>query len=62
MDGLGGIVLSEISHTKTNPVWYHLHVESKKFSKIVIITEKEDTDIENKLVVTIGGGEGQTCG
>ena len=27
---LEGIVLSEISHTKTNTTWYHLHVESKE--------------------------------
>ena len=25
-----GIMLSEISQTKTNTVWYHLHVELKK--------------------------------
>jgi len=37
-------------------------VESKKFNKIVIITEKEDTDIENKLVVTIGGGKDKHVG
>ena len=24
------IILSEVSQTKTNIVWYHLHVESKK--------------------------------
>ena len=27
---LEGIMLSEISQTKTNTVWYHLYVESKK--------------------------------
>ena len=26
---LEGILLSKISHRKTNTVWYHLHVESK---------------------------------
>ena len=27
---LEGIMLSEICETKTNTVWYHLYVESKK--------------------------------
>ena len=24
------VILSEVSQTKTNIIWYHLHVESKK--------------------------------
>ena len=52
---LEGIMLSEISHTKTNTVWYHLYVESKKQSKLVNITERNRLT-ENKLVVS-GGRE-----
>ena len=51
-------MLSEISQTKTNTVWYHLHVESKKYNKLVIITlffRSRLTDIENKPVVTSAG-------
>ena len=40
---LEGIVLSEISQTKTNTVCYHLHVESKKYNKLVNITKKKQT-------------------
>ena len=41
---LEGIMLSEISQTrKTNAVWYHLYVESKKYNKIVNITKKKQT-------------------
>ena len=38
---LEGIVLSEISQRKTNTVWYHLYVESKKYNTLVNITKKE---------------------
>ena len=38
---LEGIMLSEISQRKTNTVWYHLHVESKEYNKLVNITKKE---------------------
>ena len=42
MDGLKGIMLSEISQTeKANTSWYHLYVESKKYNKLVNITKKE---------------------
>ena len=54
---LKSITLSEISQRKTNTVCYHLHVESKKYNKLVNITTKKKrlTDIENKLVDN--GGE-----
>ena len=58
---LEGIMLSEIRQRKTNIVWYHLHVESKKYNKSVNKTNKQTksrlTDIENKLVVTSGERE-----
>ena len=40
---LEGIMLSEISQTMTNTVWYCLHVESKKYNKLVNITKKKQT-------------------
>ena len=57
---LEGLMLSEISQRKTNTVWYHLYVESKKYNKLVNITKRSrPTDIENKLVVTSGEGYGR---
>ena len=52
---LEGIMLSEISQRKTNSVWYHLYVESKKYNELVNITNRL-TDTESKQVVTSGGG------
>ena len=50
---LESIMLSEITQTKTNTVWYHLYVESKKYNQIVNIAKRNGlTDMENKLVVT----------
>ena len=37
-------MLSEISQRKTNTAWYHLHVESKKYNKLVNITIKKPTN------------------
>ena len=34
-------MLSEISQRKTNTVWNHLHVESKRYNKLVNITKKK---------------------
>ena len=55
---LEGIRLSEISQTKTNTVWYHLYVESKKYTKIVNITKKKQTHRYRELVVTSRGARG----
>ena len=54
-------ILSEVSQTKTNTVWYHLHVESKKKwqKKTYLQSRNRLTDIESKLTVTkveMGGG------
>ena len=43
---LEGIILSEINKWKTNAVWYHLYVESKKYNKLVNITKKKQTQRE----------------
>ena len=36
-----GIMLSEIRQKKTNTVWYHFYVESKKHNKLVTRTKKK---------------------
>ena len=36
-----GITVSEISRKKINTVWYHLHVESKKYKELVNKTKKK---------------------
>ena len=40
---LEGIMLSEISQRKTNTVWHHLYVESRKYNKPVNTTKKKQT-------------------
>ena len=54
------IILSEVSQTKTNIIWHHLYVKSKKIIHMkLFIKQNRLIDIENKLVVTKGeGGEG----
>ena len=55
MDGLRIIILSEERQIKTNIIWYHLYVESKKMMQMNLITKQDRlTDIENKLMVTKG--------
>ena len=39
MDGLGGHYSKWNKSEKTNTVWYHLYVESKKYNKLVNITK-----------------------
>ena len=45
---LKGIMLSEISQRKTNAIWFHLYVESKKQNKQTVT----NLDTKNKLMVT----------
>ena len=40
---LEGIMPSKISLIKTNIVRYHLHVESKKYNKLMNLTKKKQT-------------------
>lgn len=56
MDGLRGIMLSEISHMKkANTVWFHSYVESEKQDKSMNRTEQNRlTDAKNKQVVARG--------
>ena len=58
---LEGIMLSEISHRKTNTVWYHLHVGSKTGEYNNNLKKQTHSDMENKLVVT-SGDDGKTIG
>ena len=52
MDGLRGILLSEISQRRENAIWYPIKVESKKWNKLENTTKQERvTDAQNKLVV-----------
>ena len=59
---LKGVMPSEISQRKTNTVWYHLYVESKKKKNTTNwwIQKKGSrlTDTENKLGVTSERKEG----
>ena len=48
------IILSEVSQTKTNIIWYRLYVESKKngYKWTYLQNRNRVTDVENKLMVT----------
>ena len=50
---LEGIMLSETSQRKTNTVRYHIHMESKKYNKLVDMKRSRLTDVENKLVLIL---------
>ena len=43
---LESVTLSEISQRQTNIVWIHLYVESIKYSKLMNITEKKDSQVQ----------------
>ena len=61
-----GIMLSEISQRKTNTVWYHLYVESKKYNKLVNIIKTKQTHRYREETRGYqwgeGRGEGQDSG
>ena len=63
---LEGIMLSEISQRKTNTVWYHLYVESKKYNKQMNITKQKQIhryrEQTNGYQWEDGSGEGQGKG
>ena len=40
------VTLSEISQRQTNIVWIHLYVEFIKYSKLMNITEKKDSQLQ----------------
>ena len=43
---LENIMLREVSRRKTNTVWYHVYVESKKSYKQMYIAEQKQTQIQ----------------
>ena len=59
------IILNEVSHRKTNIIWYHLYVESFRFflnffkmiQMNLFTKQKESPDIENKFMVSKKGRE-----
>ena len=54
-------ILSEVRQAKTNVIWKHLYVESRKkgYKWIYLQNRNRLTDIENKLMITKGeGGDG----
>ena len=59
-------MLSEISQRKTNTVWYHLYVESKKYNKQMNITKQKQIhryrEQTNGYQWEDGSGEGQGKG
>ena len=42
------IILTEISQTKTNIIWYHLYVESKKMIQMNLFTKQKYTHRHRK--------------
>ena len=53
------IILSEVSQTKTNTIWYHLYVEAKIWQKGTYLQKRNRlADIENKLMTTKGEKRG----
>ena len=52
------IILSEVSQTKTNIIWYHVYVKSKEKHKSTYLQNRNRLiDIGNKLMVTKGERE-----
>ena len=58
---LEGIILSEISQRKTNTVWYHLYMESKKYKQLVYTTKKNQTQMQT-MNEWLGMGRNKTGG
>ena len=52
-------MLSEISQKKTNAIWYHLYVESKKKVQISVYTKQKQTQRCRKQTSGEHGGEGE---
>ena len=55
MDDLDIIILSKLSQTKINVIWYHLYVESKKNdTNTFFYKQKYAHRLENKLMLNEG--------
>ena len=61
---LEGIVLNEISWTKTHTVWSHLHGASKKYNELVNVSEKKQSHAYREAASGYQWGEGRErdCG
>ena len=63
MDGLGEHYAKwNKSDRKTNTIWYHLYVESKKYNKLVNITKKKQTHRYREQTSSYQWGEGNGGG
>ena len=57
MDGSRDDPLSEVSQRKTNSIWHHLHMDSKKWYKWTYLPNRNRlTEEENKLMEHLAGG------
>ena len=55
---LEAVMLSEISHTKTHTISYHLYVDSRNYNKLMNVEKRNRlTDTQNKLCIC--GREGK---
>ena len=52
------IILSEVSQRKTNIIWYHLHVESKKMTQMNLFTKRKQTHRHRKQTYGYQRGKG----
>ena len=61
---LENIMLSEISQRKTNTIWFHLYVESKKTKQMNVYTKTEaDSQInETHYWLAVGREKGEGVG
>ena len=59
---LEGIMLNEISQTKTSTAWSPLHVESKKYNKLVNVTEKQQSHTCREQASGYQWGKGREVG
>ena len=59
LGSLEGIILSEKSQTKANTVWYHLHMKSRKYNKLMNIKKREAShrcrEQTDSMVTVVGG-------
>ena len=53
------IILCDISHRKTNIVWYHIYMEFLKIIQMFLFAKQKQTHIENKLSITKRGKGGK---
>ena len=52
------IILSEVSQTKTNIIWYHLYVDSKKKIQMNLFIKQKQTHRHRKQIYGYQRGKG----